>query len=545
MDWKEWIRELNEAVTAGDTDKVTSWGQRFDEMVKSTNERVPTKYATEILTILQNNAEFALLENVGVLITVQNKDYQVRRRLAQAHIEMGQITRAISELVALREEIEKEIEADHVDVSDVLGRKPIREELPEVIGLLGRAYKKLYVDAGPNNVEPRESDFEASKRYYTQAYKLPEGGAWHGINLIALEGFRENQVCNKPYADNGQIQEHATKILQATPVDSSCPWDLATRAEALLALSQNRDAIHALKKYLEHPETTVFMVQSTRRNFMEMWRLKSDCPPGNQMLPMLDAAYAQKGGPLNIERALASHKDLEAILGDTGFQPINWLRKALNCASSVARVGRRPERTPTAQNKGTGFLIDGSIIDAGLTDKPMFLTNAHVTTSLDKVRHDHPTLDVLKPEETKVAFLESSGRGKSIGIVKEWFTSPPEAFDATLLELERKPDGLQPLPISKQNPVKSDRVSILGHPEGGQMVVSMQDNRVMEVIGNKLFYRTPTEKGSSGSPVFDSEWGVVALHHAGPGFSNSDANEGILIGPLFNAIRNSLKKNIS
>ena len=79
-------------------------------------------------------------------------------------------------------------------------------------------------------------------------------------------------------------------------------------------------------------------------------------------------------------------------------------------------------------------------------------------------------------------------------------------------------------------------MNILGHPEGKDMVVSLQDNKVLKVVDSKLRYRTPTLRGSSGSPVFNQQWELVALHHG----SVAKANEGILIGAILKAIRRKL-----
>ena len=44
----------------------------------------------------------------------------------------------------------------------------------------------------------------------------------------------------------------------------------------------------------------------------------------------------------------------------------------------------------------------------------------------------------------------------------------------------------------------------------------MQDNYLLGCDQQFIHYRTPTEPGSSGSPVFErTDWQVVGLHHRG------------------------------
>ncbi len=535
MEWDEMIAKLEIALDNGDDAELSRWGDRFTDMVEKTDEYVPTEIAKKILTALQQHARFSLLCSIGELVSRRNHEVELRRRLSQSLIEMGEVTRAIENLLELKTEVEQEL-AVSPPPEKVLEHKALKAELPEIEGLLGRAYKKLYFDAQPTPRAPREEDYERARDYYLQAYQAEGGGVWHGVNLIALEAFRDVSVKRQDFTSNQDLKSHANTILKTVAPDSADPWDLASRAEALLALGRNKDAQEALAKYLGHKETTVFMVQSTRRQFREMWRLDPERPPGNTLLPMLDAAYASMGGPLDIERALRGGIDLEAVLSDTGFQPLGWMRTALDRARAIARVGRKPQRVTTRQANGTGFLVDGAQIHQRLANLPLLLTNAHVATSRDDVRDTYPDLDVLKIEETQVAFLETgSAAPRAIGVEKEWYTSPPDELDATLLQLKGRPDVPAP-PLADSKVVLNDRVNILGHPGGDEMVVSLQDNRVMKVAGRKLFYRTPTERGSSGSPVFDQAWNLVALHHAGPAFSNSNANEGLLIGSVFEAI---------
>ena len=120
------------------------------------------------------------------------------------------------------------------------------------------------------------------------------------------------------------------------------------------------------------------------------------------------------------------------------------------------------------------------------------------------------------------------------------FSSPIGELDATLLELDRPVAGVDAYPIASRLPPLAEppgRVYVVGHPLGGGLSFSLQDNLLLDWDERKVHYRTPTEPGSSGSPVFNDQWELIALHHAGradmrklkgqPG--TYEANEGISI----------------
>ena len=94
---------------------------------------------------------------------------RIRRQYAQALLDQGRISSALSVLDRL--------------VADT-ARKDRRENA-EAPGLLGRANKQMYVDGHGEASLARETLKRAIRRYYDVYRKAPSEYLWHGVNALA------------------------------------------------------------------------------------------------------------------------------------------------------------------------------------------------------------------------------------------------------------------------------------------------------------------------------------------------------------------------
>ena len=87
---------------------------------------------------------------------------------------------------------------------------------------------------------------------------------------------------------------------------------------------------------------------------------------------------------------------------------------------------------------------------------------------------------------------------------------------------------LDPMRLAEALPIVEDgaRVYIIGYAGETDLAFSFQDNELLDHEGppggnpqikgvSRVHYRAPTEPASSGSPVFNAGWEVIALHHIG------------------------------
>ena len=93
-------------------------------------------------------------------------------------------------------------------------------------------------------------------------------------------------------------------------------------------------------------------------------------------------------------------------------------------------------------------------------------------------------------------------------------------------------------------------MNIIQHPGGLPKQISFQNNFVQYADATKVQYLTSTLNGSSGSPVFNDKWEVIAVHHAGGELPEPGTelrylrNEGIAIGTILDNLPREFREQL-
>ncbi len=202
---------------------------------------------------------------------------------------------------------------------------------------------------------------------------------------------------------------------------------------------------------------------------------------------------------------------LERVLEGNDLMSINYLERGTLAARSVCRIILRDARQRT-EGYGTGFLVAPGLL----------MTNHHVL---------HNDLEGGRAQAEFDYEQDARGENKrSVTVALNpaacFFTH--EELDFTLIAVsggaQLSPYGWLPLRPEPGKSFEGEYLTIIQHPGGQRKQVCVRENKLIKYEQNTVWYQTDTTAGSSGSPVFNSFWEVVALHHSGVPKTDASGN---------------------
>jgi endonuclease G len=195
----------------------------------------------------------------------------------------------------------------------------------------------------------------------------------------------------------------------------------------------------------------------------------------------------------------------ERILLGNELQPVNYLQRGAIAAQAIARIA---VRSALGNGWGTGFLISPQVL---ITNNHVFPDRATAASSLAHFGYeidlaDRGTDPVVFRLEPHRLFHTSKDLDFTVVAVH------PQSIDDTM-SLENY--GCLPLLGVAGKAFEGEWLTIIQHPNGEPKQICVRENKLLSREENILIYSTDTMPGTSGAPVFNNDWFVVALHYTG------------------------------
>lgn len=354
-----------------------------------------------------------------------------------------------------------------------------------------------------------------------------------------LEFNRPVQVADGPF------KVVVSNVLKAAQMEG---WDPILIAEVAAARPLKQEVQEIYARYGEAlvDEARQQVVEEQRRKAMERFGLGPRVNlqrGGSAQLPSLPPATNS-----GLERKIKQYLPFL----DVGL----WRARVFQMEGRVCRIEIGNDAA------GTGFLVGPDVL----------LTNYHVMAAVIgnpalaptvRFRFDYQALaggtkseGLLVSLRTPDWLIDSSPYTSAEAKNRPDDTVPTvDELDYALLRLDRplgdeplnpniqdsRSRGWIPVPVAPPLITQGMPILILQHPKGDPLKLAIDTEGVISVSpqGTRVRYATNTEGGSSGSPCFDIDWNLIALHHYGdPLHDRAQYNQGVPI----HMIRGRLKR---
>ena len=205
---------------------------------------------------------------------------------------------------------------------------------------------------------------------------------------------------------------------------------------------------------------------------------------------------------------------------------MQFMELALAVSRFTGRVHIRQRQGRTA-GFGTGFMVSPRLL----------LTNNHVLPTPEFAAHSEIEFD-----------FQNDRRGRPLPVVV--YGLEPDVFFLTNEHLDYTLIAARPMSVSGKDlklygwnrldpeqgkALLGDALNIVQHPKGEPKQIVLRSNQLVDLLSEFAHYATDTEPGSSGSPVYNDQWEVVALHHSGVPKTDADGNFLTIDGAVWTA----------
>jgi len=212
-------------------------------------------------------------------------------------------------------------------------------------------------------------------------------------------------------------------------------------------------------------------------------------------------------GFLRTGKRISSRATPEIAIGEDDSLPYRFLLRGVEAGKAVCKIMCEGTnfRGQTGRWNGTGFLVGPNLL----------LTNHHVVNSRAVAASARAVFDY---HENKPGVMAASSVF-SLDPDRLLISSPFEELDYSFVWINGNPqDRFGTVPFWRGSFMAGPRATanIVQHPQGLPKRTSIKRNEVVDLGFNDVLihYASDTEPGSSGSPVFNDYWRLVALHHA-------------------------------